>query len=302
MQPFGDACPHWLLLLIATAFFVSRTMSIVVSGTKMSTDARSDLIWLRPQPGQRRPRFSREQITAAALRVADAEGFDAVTMKRVAGELGCGTMTLYYYVQAKTDLVALMQDAILAEILIPEGELPSHWRDAVAAIARRTRDVLLAHPWALSSLNDAQFGPNAMRHVEQSLAALDDVDLDPKARLSLWGTVDDYVFGNALHTVETLTRAAAAQRNPRLVADAMAFGQQQLATGHFPRLAALFRQESTRDRSTSDGTSRTSAPPTTGLADQFEHGLESLLDGLAIHMARDNGVRRTPRGPRTPRD
>ena len=166
----------------------------------MSRTKKHDLIWLRPEPNDRRPRFNREQITAAVLKIADDEGFEALTMKRIAAELDCGTMTLYYYVRTKADLVALMHDAILAEILLPQ--LPADWREAVSAIARRTRDVLLAHPWSIASLNDAQFGPNAMRHVEQSLAALDALDLDTAEKLAFWGIVDDYVFGSVLRTVE----------------------------------------------------------------------------------------------------
>ena len=103
-------------------------------------------IWALPQPADRKPRYTREQIAEAALRIADADGFDAVTMKRIAAELGAATMTLYYYVRNKADIVALMQDAILADVLVPDGDLRGSWRDATAAIARRTRDVLMAHP------------------------------------------------------------------------------------------------------------------------------------------------------------
>src|ERR1700689_1096841 len=157
----------------------------------MSRKKKHDLIWLRPEPNDRRPRFNREQITAAVLKIADSEGFEALTMKRIADELDCGIMTLYYYVRTKADLVTLMHNAILAEILLPQ--LPKGWREAVSAIARRTREVLLAHPWSVASLNGAQFGPNAMCHVEQSLAALDALNLDPQQKLVFWGIVDDYV-------------------------------------------------------------------------------------------------------------
>jgi AcrR family transcriptional regulator len=244
------------------------------------TEADSGLIWTRPEPGERRPRFSREQIAAAALRIADADGFDAVTMKRIAAELGAGTMTLYYYVRTKADIVALMQDAILAEVLLPEPELPTQWRDAVAAIARRTRQVLLAHPWSLATLGDAQFGPNAVRHIEQSLAALRHTELAPRDRLALLAIVDDYVVGNALHTVESTSRAQAADANPALTADAIAFGTQQLATGDFPHLAALY------EHTTRQATPQTAGPPTTSdaLTAQFETGLQALLDGLDARM------------------
>jgi AcrR family transcriptional regulator len=247
------------------------------SPTNPAGPTGSDLIWLRPAPSERRPRLRREQITAAALRIADADGFESVTMKRIAAELGVGTMTLYYYVRTKADVVALMQDAILAGLLVPDGALPAHWREAVAVIARRSRDVLIAHPWSVSSFNEAPFGPNAMCHVEQSLAALDGLDLDPAAKLSLWAIVDDYVAGSVLHTVETLSRVAQARRDPRFATDAIAFGRQQLATGRFPRLAALDRQ-SPIPRPAGD---TDPAPAIAGqLAAQFERGLAALLDGL----------------------
>src|ERR1700684_3814862 len=117
------------------------------------------LIWLRPEPSGRRPRYTRAEIARTALDLADAEGFSAVTMKRIADELGAGTMTLYYYVRNKSDIVALMQDALRAAILGPDECLRGTWREAITAITRRTSDVLIAHPWSLASLTDAQFGP-----------------------------------------------------------------------------------------------------------------------------------------------
>jgi AcrR family transcriptional regulator len=242
----------------------------------MSRTKKRDLIWLRPEPNDRRPRFNREQITAAVLKIADSEGFEALTMKRIAEELDRGTMTLYYYVRTKADLVALMHDAILAEILLPQ--LPAGWRETVSAIARRTRDVLLAHPRSLASLNGAQFGPNAMRHLEQSLTALDAIKLDTAEKLAFWGIVDDYVFGSALRTVESLMHAAAAENNPALLADAMTFGRQQLATGQYPRLAALYQKQPLLKQVTRD--KKSSQPMATALSTQFERGLKAILDGL----------------------
>jgi hypothetical protein len=173
-----------------------------------------------------------------------------------------------------------MHDAILAEILLPQ--LPDGWREAVSAIARRTRDVLLAHPWSVASLNGAQFGPNAMRHVEQSLAALDALNLDAAEKLGFWGIVDDYVFGSALRTVESLTHAAAAEDNPTLLADAITFGRQQLATGQFPRLAALDRKHPVLKQV--KRVKNSSQPIAAALSIQFEKGLKSILDGLAGSM------------------
>jgi len=246
----------------------------------MATGNDSRPIWAVPEPADRKPRHTREQIAAAALRIADTEGFDAVTMQRIAAELGAGTMTLYYYVRTKADIVALMQDAILADILIPDDELPPDWRAAMTAVARRSRQVLMAHPWSLSSLNEAQFGPNAMRHFEQSLAATAGAGLSVAARLELIAAVDDYVAGNALHAVEALTRARIAQEDPDMVAAAIAYGLALTETEAFPQLRALYA-ESTGNQ---DGEQVT--PPMTegALASQFERGLQALLSGLATRM------------------
>jgi AcrR family transcriptional regulator len=200
-------------------------------------------IWVRPEPGTRRARFSREQIAAAALAIADAEGFEAVSMRRIAAELGAGTMSLYRYISAKDDLMALMDDALIGEFLVPEGELPADWRAAVTLIARQTRAAFLRHPWAVVALQgrgaagqDGSFGPNGLRHFEQSLAALDGAPLDIAAKLELLTIVDDYVMGSVLRAGEMQGRN---QIDPEAAAPVMEFITAQLATGEFPRISAL---------------------------------------------------------------
>ena len=78
-------------------------------------------IWSLPERGQRgpKPRYSRAAIAAVAVRIADAEGIDAVTMRRVAGELGVGTMSLYNYVPTKDHLIQLMIDQAAGEYAYP---------------------------------------------------------------------------------------------------------------------------------------------------------------------------------------
>ena len=68
---------------------------------------------------KRKSRLTREKIAAAALAIADKEGFEAVSMRRVAQELEVGTMSLYYYVKTKDDLIAAMDDALMGEALLP---------------------------------------------------------------------------------------------------------------------------------------------------------------------------------------
>lgn len=185
----------------------------------------------RPSP------LSREKIVAAALRIADAEGFASVSMRRIAQELGVGTMSLYYYVKTKADLIAVMDDALMSEVLAPS--LPANWREALTVIATRTRDVFLRHPWALSSMLSAPPGVNAMRHMEQCLQVLDGTTMTSREKLALLAMIDDFVFGYALRE---------AAPDPKVD---LKFAKAQLATGAFPRLNEAFakgRMPATRDR------------------------------------------------------
>jgi len=240
----------------------------------VSTSPDTRPIWVRPEPGTRRARFSREQIAAAALAIADAEGFEAVSMRRIAAQLGAGTMSLYRYISTKDDLVTLMDDALMGESLVPEGELPADWRAALTMIARQTRAALLRHPWAVVSLQgrgaagqDGSFGPNGLRHFEQSLAALDGAPLDTAAKLELLTIVDDYVMGSVLRSGEMQERN---QADPQYAAAVMEFIAGQLATGEFPRIAALSQD-----------------PAAAGLTDpdrvaaRFERGLALLIEHAA---------------------
>ncbi len=236
----------------------------------MASAEDSTLIWTRPEPGSRRPKFTRDQIASTALAIADTEGFAAVSMRRIAGELGAGTMTLYYYVRTKDELVALMDDAIMSEVLIPADEFPAHWYEALTAVAVRTWEVLMRHPWALFSLRNAPPGPNGMRHFEQSLAAIAGTGLDAPGRFALLAMVDDYVQGNVLRSGET--RAASADDEA-----ALRFARAQLATGEFPHMRELFGGDDPRKvfprlvGEVSEG-------------DRFRSGLSALLDGVAGRM------------------
>ncbi|MCB0876939.1 MAG: helix-turn-helix transcriptional regulator, partial [Solirubrobacterales bacterium] len=125
----------------------------------MSSDVPGS-IWTRPEPGSRGASHTREEIAAAAIALADAEGFDAVSMRRVAAELGAGTMTLYHYVKNKDELFELVSDAIMGEVLIPDGELSEDWREATAQLARSTFSIFRNHPWTVDLPPGTEEGPN----------------------------------------------------------------------------------------------------------------------------------------------
>lgn len=236
-------------------------------------------IWARPEPGTRRPRFTRDEIAAAALAIADQEGFDAVSMRRLARELGSGTMSLYHYLRTKDDLLALMDDALMGELLIPDDELPSGWREALTAIAYRTRDAWLRHPWALETVRSGRFGPNVMRHVEQSLEAVSDTGLDPIGKLEVIGMVDDYVLGFCISDGAVGQPLNDDDETPESEAidSLLDYVAAQLESGEFPHTRAVVGEGDIR-ANWEKLASEAFGP------DRFDRGLTRLLDGIALHL------------------
>src|SRR3954469_22260555 len=106
-------------------------------------------IWLRPERPTRgpSPTYSREQITTAAVKIADEGGIAAVSMRRVAQELGAGAMSLYRYIGSKDDLTALMLDHVEGEDPLPDAPAAG-WRTELTGLAVRARAIMLRHPWS----------------------------------------------------------------------------------------------------------------------------------------------------------
>jgi AcrR family transcriptional regulator len=230
-------------------------------------------IWARSprEPrGRARAAVTREQIVEAALAVADDAGFEAVSMRNVAQRLGVGAMTLYHYVPSKRDLLDLMFDEVMRELLLPEP-LPADWREAISAIARRTREAWHRHPWIASSIGErSAFGPTSMRHVEQSLAAVAGLGLEGPDAFVVLGAVDDYVLG---HAMRLLGQEAALGREG-IDADewreAMEpYWREMIATGEFPRMSSLVDVEWDFHNE-----------------ERFELGLGWILDGIAARYGR----------------
>ncbi|MEV0273899.1 TetR/AcrR family transcriptional regulator [Hamadaea sp. NPDC050747] len=247
------------------------------------------LLWSR---GSRRPKVTREQIAATALAIADAEGFEAATMRRIAAELGAGTMTLYHYVRSKAELKALMLDAIMAEQLVPAGELPTgDWRAALTALASRTRAMFRRHPWALTGLAEAAGdaagggaaagGPHALLHFEQSLAAVASTGLPPGDRMDVISALDEYVAGFVLKTdLEPGLDSVPEEAGPQVAEylDAL------VSSGDYPHVAELL---GTGDRwAALAGLGRAYSPD-----ERFERGLRRLLDGVAAQVAAQRPAR-----------
>jgi AcrR family transcriptional regulator len=233
-------------------------------------------IWTRPAPGERKPAYSRELIVQTAIALADAEGFEAVSMRRLASELGAGTMTLYHYVATKDELVSLIGDAITSELIVPAQELPEGWRDGLAEIARRTRAIFNRHPWIVEHMDEGDpgtAGPNVMRHVEQTMLVTARTGLGHADQLQIAGMVDDYVFGHAMRAAEHRGEDA----GPRL--DLMLdYFIAQFATGDYPHLQAIYGDD---PRGAFERLSA-EAPE----EERFETGLACLLDGIELWIER----------------
>jgi AcrR family transcriptional regulator len=224
-------------------------------------------IWARPEPGARRPRYTREQIAETALAIADAEGIEEVSMRRVASELRAGTMTLYHYVRTKDDLLTLMDDAIMGEVVVPEGEMPEDWREAVATVARRSKEAFNRHPWAFEALQGVRIGPNGMLHFEQTLQAVAGLDIPVEGQFEIVTMVDDYVFGH----VGRWGRGELFGDDE--VDAALDYITRHLDDGDYPSVR----------RAMGDGSARELWDRFTRVAtadERFERGLQWLLDGI----------------------
>ena len=198
-------------------------------------------IWDIPERGGRGPkaRHSRAAIAAAAVALADAEGLDAVTMRRVAADLGMGTMSLYNYVTAKEHLVQLMIDHVSGEYRYSPGG-PAEVREAIIDLARQGRDITERHPWLPRVMyTPPTFGPNALRYVDYFLRLLGGTGLDTTAKMELLGMVNGFsiAYGGAqaaLAEERARTGVTAEQQSAAQVTALVTAA----ASGRYPDLAA----------------------------------------------------------------
>lgn len=216
---------------------------------------------------RRGPRSSLDvgRIVSAAVRVADADGLTALSMRRVAGELGVPAMTLYSHVPGKGELVDLMLDAVLGE-LYPDEQAPTtgNWRARVEAVVRENRRLFLRHPWALA-IGRPLPGPNRMRKYEIELRAVDGMGLSEVQMDLLVALLDGFVRGS----VDGVPQKHDPAKSGRAVTPSPA--QTILDPERFPVAARVAPV--------------VAADPSAAGADRaFEFGLERLLDGIGVLM------------------
>ncbi|MGP4028154.1 TetR/AcrR family transcriptional regulator [Actinomadura sp. 3N407] len=225
-------------------------------------------IWSIPERQGRgpRPAYSRAQITEAAVRIADADGLEAASMRRIAAELGTGAMSLYRYVPSRDDLIELMADHVLTEMDVP-ARPTGDWRADLTLIAENTRAMWLRHAW-LAGLHRprATFGPNRLRLVEFAIGALD-VGVPIDDALTLLDMLNGYVEHVVRGEIEWERENRRSGITPELwMTRSGPYVRELLDTGAHPMFERVIRDAR--------------LPHMTG-EERFRHGLERVLDCIA---------------------
>jgi AcrR family transcriptional regulator len=220
--------------------------------------------WNRVEEATRDTRtpLSYERIAQAGIRIADAEGLDAVTMRRVAKDLGAGTMSLYRYVDNRDDLLSLMSDLVSAEAIAPPPT--GEWRTDLSEIAHTLRRVTLRHPWMAGRiLRTTSFGPHTLAMAESTLTLIDGHGLSMSQLLDIWRTIVTFVRGFAL--AESIRAAAA----PAPLDDtAGGYLRSALDSGKYPLVSSWF----------------TNTGPSESPDEAFERRLSYVLDGISANF------------------
>ena len=153
-------------------------------------------IWMRPERPARgpQPSHSRAEIVATAIRIADAEGIDGLSMRRLAAEVGAGTMSLYRYIPRKDDLYELMVDAVAGEEPLP-AEPSGDWRADLRMLAHRQLTSARRHPWQALMGGRPVFGPNTLRVTEFQFAVLDGLGLTIDGMLEITFALGAFIGG-----------------------------------------------------------------------------------------------------------
>ncbi|MFD9459388.1 TetR/AcrR family transcriptional regulator C-terminal domain-containing protein [Streptomyces sp. NPDC060027] len=233
------------------------------------TESVPSSVWTRPRPEPRRRAPGVDQYVAAAMAIADAEGLAAVSMRRVAGDLGSGTASLYRYITNRDELVDLMVDAAQGEEPLPESA--EDWRADLGAVAHALRTTLLRHPWLAGELTGRPaFGPNSLRRSESALSAA--VALTPDITLAsqALGAVRAYVLGSVAAQQALLRAEQRTGLSKEEWQHSMGpYITEVLAAGQHPMLARRVHEAEELDPDV-----------------EFAFGLDCVLDGLAARLGR----------------
>lgn len=141
--------------------------------------------------------LSKQRVVVEAIRLADRDGVEGLSMRRLAGTLGAGAMSLYHYVANKDELLDAMIDVVFAQIDLPPED--ADWQSAMRLEAESTRQVLASHPWAIALMESRTTpGPANLRHREAVTACLRRAGFSIMMATHANWVLDSYVYGYAL--------------------------------------------------------------------------------------------------------
>ena len=251
-----------------------------------------------PQRGPKRE-LSIERIVDTAIEVADADGLPAVSMSRIASELGFTTMSLYRYVTSKDDVLALMQDAVCAVPIPADDELAGRgadgehdWREGLRRWSMATIEVMRAHPWFPDiPISGIPLMPNNLAVLDWGLREMRALPLTDAEKMSTALLLSSYA--RAIGVVERDVAKSRQAGGPPAYGEAFTTALAELVTPErFPDLAPLVASGTYTD---ADG----------GEQDDFAFGLDRILDGIEHYVAtrgRPEPVAPTPLPEPVPRD
>ena len=236
----------------------------------------------QPTSGSTRERvsLSRDRVLAAAITVADAGGIGALTIRTLAQELGAKPMSVYHYVANKDEIVDGIVDLVYAEIdlPVPGGD----WRPEMRRRANSARRVLANHPWATPLLQSRlNPGPATLRHHNAFIATLRAAGFSVELTAHAFALIDSYVFGFAL------SENALPIHGPDSVADTAASMMHFFDAEAYPALLEFTTEHIMR--------------PDYDFGEEFDYGLDLILDGLARSPADNGGAPRARRPSKPPK-
>jgi AcrR family transcriptional regulator len=212
----------------------------------------------------RRVPLSRERVLRAAIAIADSEGIRALTMRRLGHELGVEAMSLYNHVHNKDDVLDGIVDLVVSDIVVPPTGTP--WRSAMRERALSAHAVLLAHPWAaIQMMSRFNIGPGMTRYLDNTLGRLREGGFSIEGALDAWNTLDSHLFGFTLQELNLPFEVEQTQ-------DVSAEFLEQMPMDQYPHVAEVVGRIAQ-----------------TGRAEDFEFGLDLILDGLERKLQAQGG-------------
>ena len=234
----------------------------------MTSTGELDPPWWRTPRAQRRarPPLSREGIVDAALGILDADGVDALTVRRLGSELGTGAASLYWHIAGKQELGDLVYDRIMGEIELPAPD-PSKWEDQLKDLARQGYRVMLSHHDAVRlSIGRPPAGPNTVRIVEWMLGLLRAAGIPDRIATYFGNTLGRFLDASVLEVSGGASAGDGRSNEEEMLGQQLSEYWSSLPADRFPNLTALASTFVEGDPE-----------------DLFEFGLDLLIRGLAAY-------------------